>query len=60
MLTGTLYLENNAAREHESRLIHDLLEYYDPDARPVRNSSQPVIVTINLLYNQLQDLVSLL
>ena len=49
-----------ASKGHKARLIHDLLEGYDPDARPIKNDSnpaEPVIVTFALSYNQLQNLV---
>ncbi|XP_028411337.1 neuronal acetylcholine receptor subunit alpha-6-like isoform X2 [Dendronephthya gigantea] len=50
------YIDVNATHlEHEARLINDLLQYYDPDARPVKNTSHPIVITINLLYKQLKD-----
>ena len=43
---------------NESRLINDLLKDYIPDARPVKNASQRVIVKVILSYHQLKDVVS--
>ncbi|CAB3980590.1 neuronal acetylcholine receptor subunit alpha-10-like isoform X2 [Paramuricea clavata] len=46
----------DAGKGHKARLIRDLLQDYDPDARPVKNASDPLIVKFTLTYNQLQDL----
>ena len=61
-----LYLDVDCAsamRGHKARLIHDLLDGYDPDARPEKDDSyrsEPTVVRFSITYNQLQHLVSTL
>ena len=49
----------DAGKGDKARLIRDLLQGYDRDAKPVKNASDPVTVKISVTYNQLQDLVSI-
>ena len=46
-------------RGHRARLLSDLLEGYDPDARPAKNESYPTVVSVLMTYNELQHLVSI-
>ena len=50
----------DAYRGEKARLIGDLLQGYDRDAKPVKNASDAVTVKLTMTYIQLQDLVSIL
>lgn len=43
----------------ERRLIDELFSTYDPLARPVLNVTQPVVVTLGVILQQIVDVVSL-
>ncbi len=49
----------DAGKGDQARLIRDLLQGCDRDAKPVKNASDPVTVKLTVTYNQLQDLVSI-
>ncbi len=49
----------DAYRGEKARLIRDLLQGYDRDAKPVKNASDAVTVNLTMTYIQLQDLVSI-
>lgn len=38
--------------------MEDLFKDYDPNARPVKNSSDIVTVQMGMAYNEIKDLVS--
>lgn len=48
------------ASDDEYRLIQDLRKNYDPIERPVYNHSEPVVVKLRILLQQLVDLVKFL
>ena len=49
----------DAGKGDQARLIRDLSQGYDRDAKPVKNASDAVTVKLTVTYNQLQDLVSI-
>ena len=42
----------------EKRLLDKLLYGYDPDVRPIRNASQPVVIQLSITLTQIFDMVS--
>ncbi|KAH9370193.1 hypothetical protein HPB48_019372 [Haemaphysalis longicornis] len=47
-----------AVPSQEKRLVDWLMRDYDADVRPVKNSSEPVIIRLGITLTQIFDLVS--
>lgn len=53
-------LESKYENDHEMKLVKKMMDDYKAkvEVRPVEKSEQPIIVTFDLAYSQLIDLVS--
>ncbi|VDM29683.1 unnamed protein product [Toxocara canis] len=45
--------------DDEYRLLQDLRKNYDPHERPVLNHSEPIVIKLRILLQQLVDVVSM-